>query len=60
MIPAETRSHRVNFLLRKALCGTSEKDLLLIAKAWGVTNPTAKNYIDTVKAKLELIEKGKT
>jgi len=44
----ETRSHRINYLLKCYLTNPTENELYQRAKQMGVTDSTAKDYIRTV------------
>ena len=50
MKTGEIRSHRLNFLLQKYLKGLDDRELVLRIKQIGVSNATAKDYFNTVRA----------
>lgn len=54
---ARIRHFRITYLTSMAIKGKSDKDLFDKAKSWGVSNPTASDYVQTVKAMIK--SKGK-
>ena len=47
----EKRSHRLNTLLRKAQSGSSYLDLENQCRAWGLSDPTVRSYMNAIVAK---------
>jgi len=46
------RSGRLRTLLQMALKGSTEKELRMKCKLWGVTRPTENSYIETLLARI--------